>query len=129
MSLAIRSLATMSLTTIVPRDKFYDRLIHKKPRIIIQIRDLRCLLGLILTKIQTWKKARTSWCLFVGISADFRRFQLIYGLFKLISGVFTCFFVCLFFPRKKVVNANSCFFSMSDKESILQSWHNFGICL
>ena len=48
MSLATRSLATMSLTTIVPRDKFYNRLKHKKPRIIIQIRDLHCLLGLVL---------------------------------------------------------------------------------
>ena len=47
MSLATRSLATMSLTTIVPRDKFYNRLKHKKPRIIIQIRDLHCLLGLV----------------------------------------------------------------------------------
>ena len=47
MSLAIRSLATMSLTTIVPHYKFYNRLKHKKPRIIIQIRDLRCLLGLV----------------------------------------------------------------------------------
>ena len=48
MSLATRSLATMSLTTIVPRDKFYNRLKHKKPRTIIQIRDLHCLLGLVL---------------------------------------------------------------------------------
>ena len=47
MSLAIWSLATMSLTTIVPRDKFYNRLKHKKTRIIIQIRDLHCLLGLV----------------------------------------------------------------------------------
>ena len=47
MSLATRSLATMSLTTIVPRDKFYNRLKHKKTRIIIQIRDLHCLLGLV----------------------------------------------------------------------------------
>ena len=49
MSLATRSLATMSLTTIVPRDKFYNRLKHKKPRIIIQIRDLHCLLGLVIS--------------------------------------------------------------------------------
>merc|ERR1711994_817670 len=47
MSLATRSLATMSLTTIVPREKFCNRLKHKKPRIIIQIRDLHCLLGLV----------------------------------------------------------------------------------
>ena len=49
MSLATRSFATVSLATIVLRDKFYEKLKHKKPRIIIQIRDLRCLLGLVFS--------------------------------------------------------------------------------
>ena len=40
------SLATMSLAIIVPRDKFYNRLKQKKS-IIIQIRDLHCLLRLV----------------------------------------------------------------------------------
>ena len=35
----------------------------------------------ILTEVQRWKKAQTSWCLFFGISADFKRFQLIYSPF------------------------------------------------
>ena len=35
MSLATKSLATMSLSTIVPRDKFYNRLKQKKRRIIV----------------------------------------------------------------------------------------------
>ena len=28
-----------------------------------------------------------------------------------------------------MVNANTYFFSMFDKESVLQLWHNIGICL
>ena len=40
----------MSLATIVSHDKFYNRLKHKKTRIIIQIRDLHSLLGLLKSK-------------------------------------------------------------------------------
>ena len=50
--------------------------------------------------------------LIFGVSADFKRFQLIYGIFRLISGILRVSFVCLFFPRQKVVNANTYFFSM-----------------
>ena len=46
MSLETMSFATKSLATIVPRDKFYNRL-KQKTRIIIQIRDLHCLLSLV----------------------------------------------------------------------------------
>ena len=46
MSLETMSFSTKSLATIVPRDKFYNRL-KQKTRIIIQIRDLHCLLSLV----------------------------------------------------------------------------------
>ena len=79
----------------------------------------------ILTKKQRWKKARTSCCLFFGVGADFKRFELIYSLFRLISGIFTCFFVCLFFPRQKVVNAVTYFFPC-----LIQSlFYNYGTIL
>ena len=51
MFLATRSFATMSLATIVLCDKFYNKLKHKKPRIIIKVKDLHCLLGLVFMLI------------------------------------------------------------------------------
>ena len=55
LSLGTWSFATVSLATIVLCDKFYNKLRHKKPRIIIQIRELHCLLGLVQAYYLSWK--------------------------------------------------------------------------
>ena len=60
MSLATKFLATMSLAAIVPRDKFYNRLKQKKS-IIIQIRDLHCLLRLVSICFCIWICQVESW--------------------------------------------------------------------